>query len=295
MDELLLHYGPMIRYIIAAFFETILYLAKMSRLCYTCHISFTMKQEGEIPMNETIRAIRARKSVRAYEERAIPADVRRALLEAALQAPTAGNMTLYTILDITDPAVKQRLSVTCDNQPFIAEAPMVLVFCADYHRWYELFRRHVDEVRAPAEGDLLLANADALIAAQNVVVAAESFGLGSCYIGDVTENFEIHRELLHLPEYVVPACMLCIGYPTRQQKDRPKPNRFRVEDIVHENSYDEGKASRMEEMLSGRGEGSADGLHEWVKRFCARKWNSEFSREMTRSCREIICSWCKNG
>lgn len=245
-------------------------------------------------MNPTIKALRNRKSIRAYDDRPIPQEVKQALLEAALQAPTAGNMTLYTILDITDPSIKERLSVTCDNQPFIAQAPIVLVFCADYHRWYELFKRHEDEVRKPAEGDLLLANADALIAAQNVVVAAESFGLGSCYIGDITENFEIHRELFALPDYVVPTCMLCIGYPTAQQKERPKPARFSVDDIVHENVYDEDKCARMEEMLRDRGEGVADGLTQWIKRFCARKWNSEFSREMSRSCREIICFWCKN-
>lgn len=245
-------------------------------------------------MNPIIKVLRSRKSVRAYEDRPVAQEVKQALFEAALQAPTAGNMTLYTILDITDPAIKEKLAVTCDNQPFIAEAPVVLVFCADYHRWYELFKRHVDEVRKPAEGDLLLANADALIAAQNVVVAAESFGLGSCYIGDITENFEIHRELFALPDYVVPTCMLCIGYPTVQQKERPKPARFAVSDIVHENVYDEDKCMRMEEMLRDRGEGAVDGLKQWIKRFCARKWNSEFSKEMSRSCREIICFWCKN-
>ena len=245
-------------------------------------------------MNQTLDLIKNRKSVRIYTEQPISAEDKRTILDAAIQAPSAGNMTMFTILDITDPELKAKLSESCDHQPFIANAPMVLVFCADYHRWYELFKRHVDEVRAPAEGDLLLANADALIAAQNAVMAAESLGLGSCYIGDVTENFEIHRELFHLPNNVVPTCMLCIGYPTVQQQERPKPNRFRLEDIVHENVYDETKAAGMEKMLSGRGEGSADGLAEWVRRFCARKWNSEFSREMTRSCREIICSWCKN-
>ena len=245
-------------------------------------------------MNPTMNALYARKSVRAYEDKSVSSEIKRALLEAALQAPTAGNMTLYTIIDITDPCLKGRLSVTCDNQPFIAQAPIVLIFCADYHRWYELFKRHVDEVRAPAEGDLLLANADALIAAQNVVAAAESFGLGSCYIGDITENFEIHKKLLKLPDHVVPTCMLCIGYPSQQQKERPKPARFAVEDIVHENTYREDKCARMEEMLRSRGEGAGDSLAEWVRRFCARKWNSEFSREMSRSCREIICSWCKN-
>lgn len=246
-------------------------------------------------MNATIQALHTRKSVRAYERRPIPENVKRAILEAAIQAPSAGNMNLYTILDITDQAIKDRLAVTCDNQPFIAKAPMVLIFCADYHRWYELFKRHVDQVRTPGEGDLLLANADALIAAQNAVVAAESFGIGSCYIGDITENFETHKELLGLPDHVVPACMLCFGYPTQQQRDRDKPQRFSVEDVVHENAYSEDKCARMEEMLLQRGEGKDIDIGEWVQRFCARKWNSDFSREMSRSCREIICSWCKNA
>ena len=244
-------------------------------------------------MNPTIQAICARKSVRAYADRPIKPEEKRAILEAALQAPTAGNMTLYTILDITDPAIKARLAVTCDNQPFIAEAPVVLIFCADYRRWYELFKRHVEEVRDPEEGDLLLANADAIIAAQNAVVAADSLGIGSCYIGDITENIEIHRELLCLPDYVTPACMLCFGYPTLQQAQREKPIRFKVEDIVHENTYRVEDDRPMEDMLAERNEVPSEGVGEWVQRFCARKWNSEFSVEMSRSCREIIRLWGK--
>lgn len=246
-------------------------------------------------MNPIIESLYQRKSVRAYLDKPILPQEKHAILEAALQAPTAGNMTLYTILDITDPAIKSQLAITCDNQPFIATAPMVLIFCADYHRWYELFRRHVSDVRTPAHGDLLLANADALIAAQNAVVAAESLGIGSCYIGDITENFEIHRELLDLPDYVVPTCMLCFGYPTPQQSTQSKPNRFTQDDIVHENGYCLEKANHMEEMLLTRQKDmSPQELSEWVQRFCARKWNSAFSEEMSRSCREIICSWCKD-
>ena len=246
-------------------------------------------------MNSIIQSLQQRKSVRAYLDKPIPSDARQTILEAALQAPSAGNMTLYTILDITDPNIKARLAVTCDDQPFIAEAPMVLIFCADYYRWYQLFRRHVPQVRTPAHGDLLLANADALIAAQNAVIAAESLGIGSCYIGDITENFEIHRELLNLPDHVVPTCMLCFGYPTPQQATRVKPNRFTSNDIVHENGYHREKADRMEEMLLERQEFTTpQDLPEWVRRFCARKWNSAFSQEMSRSCKEMICSWCKD-
>ena len=152
-------------------------------------------------MNEVLQQLKTRKSVRVYEDRAIEPEVKQAILEAAIQAPSAGNMALYTILDITDRAIKDKLAVSCDNQPFIATAPMVLVFCADYRRWYDVFCKYVDEVRKPDMGDLFLAEADTLIAAQNAVVAAHSLGLGSCYIGDITENFEYHKELLNLPQY----------------------------------------------------------------------------------------------
>ena len=244
-------------------------------------------------MNEVLRQLHDRKSVRVYEDRAIEPEVKQAILEAAIQAPSAGNMALYTILDITDPEMKAKLAVSCDNQPFIATAPMVLIFCADYRRWYDVFCAHVDEVRKPDLGDLFLAEADALIAAQNAVVAAHSLGLGSCYIGDITENYEFHKELLGLPQYVVPAAMLCMGYPTRQQLSRPKPQRHSVADMVHENGYSMEKSEEMLHMLSRREGKEGEELTGWLERFCKRKWNSEFSREMSRSCTEMVRDWCK--
>ena len=244
-------------------------------------------------MNQTIREIHSRKSVRVFEDRPVESEIKQAILEAAIQAPTAGNMTLYTILDITDPAIKAALAKSCDDQPFIATAPLVLVFCADYRRWYDVFRAYEDPVRAPGMGDLFLSQADTLIAAQNAVVAAESLGLGSCYIGDVVENFEYHRELLKLPRYVVPAAMVCFGYPTEQQKRREKPARFAVSDIVHENGYDMEKSAAMPRMLMERNHLSEEELEGWVRRFCKRKWNSDFSREMCRSCAAMARDWCE--
>ena len=242
-------------------------------------------------MNEIIRSLYDRKSVRVFEDRPIEKEVKQAILSAAIQAPSAGNMALYTILDITDEAKKLALSKSCDNQPFIATAPMVLIFCADYRRWYDVFRAHVDEVRTPDMGDLFLAQADTIIAAQNAVVAAQSLGVGSCYIGDITENFEYHRELLGLPQYVVPAAMLVMGYPTQQQKTRVKPTRFHTEDLVHENGYDMEKSARMEAMLSGQTGKTGEELSDYIARFCKRKWNSEFSQEMSRSCTEMVKFW----
>ena len=242
-------------------------------------------------MNEVIKQLYDRKSVRVYEDRAVEPYVKQAILEAAIQAPTAGNMALYTILDITDQTIKDKLAVSCDHQPFIATAPMVLIFCADYRRWYDVFCDHVAEVRKPDLGDLFLAQADTLIAAQNAVVAAHSMGLGSCYIGDITENFEYHRELLNLPRYVVPAAMLCMGYPTAQQLVRPKPPRHAAADLVHENGYSLEKAGEMARMLSQQQGKEGEDFADWLNRFCTRKWNSAFSKEMSRSCTEMVKDW----
>ena len=237
-------------------------------------------------MNQVLEQLHARKSVRVYEDKPIsPAD-RAAILAAACAAPTAGNQQLYTILDITDQALKDRLAETCDHQPFIARAPLVLIFCADCQKWYDAFASGGCEPRNPGVGDLLLACSDANIAAQNAVTAAWSLDIGSCYIGDIMELCETHRDLLGLPAYVFPAAMLVFGYPTPQQQEREKPRRRAMEHIVHENRYRRMDGAELEAMLADNA--GERPYAEWLRAFCDRKYNSGFSREMTRSVGEYL-------
>ena len=232
-------------------------------------------------MNQTIRELMARKSVRVFENREIPAEAREAILQAAVNAPTAGNQQLYTIIDVTKPELRAQLAESCDHQPFIADAKLVLIFCADARKWYRAFEEAGCEPRQPGVGDLLLAVSDATIAAQNAVVAAESLGIGSCYIGDIMENREIHQQMLQLPRYVFPCCMLVMGYPTLQQQQRPKPRRVAMEHIVHENAYRDMDGAELQQMLQDKA--GMRPYAEWIAAFCQRKYNSDFSREMTRS------------
>ena len=232
-------------------------------------------------MNETIQGLFDRKSVRVFTDREISTEDKNLILDAAAQAPTAGNQQLYTILDITDQAIKEKLVDTCDHQPFIAQAKMVLIFCADCRKWYEAFLAAGCEPRKPAVGDLMLAVSDATIAAQNAVVAAQSLGIGSCYIGDIMENYEEQKALLGLPQYVFPAAMLVFGYPTAQQLRREKPTRSDRQYIVHENGYRQMDAAQLQGMLQVKA-GQPD-YNAWIKAFCNRKYNSDFSREMSRS------------
>ncbi len=240
-------------------------------------------------MNEILAALLARKSVRAYTGESVSAEKKELILRAACAAPTAGNQQLYTILDITDQSVKDRLAVSCDGQPFIAKAEVVLIFCADCQKWYDAFVDGGCEPRLPRAGDLMLAVTDCAIAAQNAVTAADSLGLGSCYIGDIMERCAFHRELLNLPDYVFPAVMLVIGVPTQQQLERPKPERCGLKHIVHENAYRRMAPEELREMLAPQA--GRQPYKEWLAAFCNRKYQSDFSREMSRSVEEYLSAF----
>ena len=254
-------------------------------------------------MNPTLEVIHKRKSIRAYEELPIADAERNAILRAAMRAPTAGNMMLYSIIHVKNQASRETLARTCDNQPFIAEAPLVLLFLADYQRWHDYFRLSGAEdiaagpLQKPEEGDLILACCDALIAAQTAVIAAESLGIGSCYIGDILENYETHRELFKLPEYVFPICLLCFGYPTRQEAERPQTTRFAQEFIVFEDEYRRLGADEYAQMFHQAQEKFAaaaerpPGIDNYGQMMYARKFSAGFTQELRRSVKAMLRAW----
>lgn len=259
-------------------------------------------------MHPTIDLLLARKSVRAYQDRPIEARERDIILQCALRAPTAGNMTLYSIIEIEDQAIKDRLAVTCDNQPFISKAPFLLLFLADYQRWYdyylasgvkELLEARGDAMRRPQEGDLLLACADTMIAAHSAVVAAEALGIGSCYIGDIIERWEIHQAMFQLPQYVLPLSLVCFGCPTPEQAARQQTPRFDRRYIVHQNTYHRLDEQELDAMFQSRkaqllAHGDRkDGIQNPGQLNYFKKFSAEFSIEMSRSARAMIEHWTR--
>ncbi len=231
-------------------------------------------------MNETLDLLLGRRSVRAFDGRPVDAEARDLILRAAMRAPTAGNMMLYSIVEVASQAAKDRLAVSCDHQPFIAKAPLVLLFLADYQRWYDYYGAAGSApVAHPEEADLLIACCDALVAAQTSVVAAESLGIASCYVGDIIENYEVHRELFDLPPYVLPICLLCYGYPAER---RGEPvSRFDPRFIVFRDRYHRLAPEELEQMLAGR-----DGRASYTRKFTAA-----FMQEARRSVRVMLAAW----
>ncbi|NLF50045.1 MAG: nitroreductase [Leptolinea sp.] len=252
-------------------------------------------------MNDILRTIHERRSIRSFKDKPISYEVARDLIQATLRAPTAGNMMLYSIIKVDDPELKRKLSESCDNQSFIAKAPLLLVFLADYQRWYDFFLRSGAfelcqqrgmELRKPDVGDMMLAVNDTLIAAQTAVIAAEGLGLGTCYVGDILEKYEYHRDLLKLPKYVLPVTMLCVGYPRDDADDRAPSRRFDEKFVVHSNRYYRLEGLELDVMFKGLGRSKLEeGAANFGQDVYLRKFASEFSVEMTRSVQSMIDSW----
>ena len=208
-------------------------------------------------MNETLQVIDRRASLRHYADRPIDRrDIER-IVESAMRAPTAGNMMLYTILEVVDPARKAQLAETCGHS-FIAAAPLVLLFLADMQRWVDLFdsngipagcAQEGRTYRTPDAAKLLMACCDALAAAENSVIAAESIGIGSCYVGDILGHAEKHRALFDLPEFALPLALVCYGHRPKEAASE-RAERFDAKYIHHQDAYRRFSKGELAEMLT---------------------------------------------
>jgi nitroreductase len=257
-------------------------------------------------MNPTLKVLDQRKSVRAYSKQPVTDEEKDLILQATFRAPTAGNLMLYSIIEVEDQAIKDRLAETCDHQPFIAKAPYLLLFLADYQRWFDYFtycevERRSRELnlpyRTPQVGDLMIACCDALIAAQTAVIAAESLGIGSCYIGDILEHHEIHSKLFNLSPYTVPITLICFGHPTSKREPANRTLRFRREFIVHKNTYRRFSHQEMEAMFQDLKERSfgdgkyPNGAENIGQTYFFKKFVADYSIELSRSFKEILKNW----
>jgi len=250
-------------------------------------------------VNPTIELMNARSSTRAYDAVPLSDAEKQTILHTTMRAPTAGNLMLYSIIEIEDQALKDRLAVTCDDQPFIAKAPWVLVFVADYQKWIDLFAisgvRDMPGVRhraVPGPGDLLDACCDALIAAQNAVIAAESLGIGSCYIGDILERAEEHAELLGLPNHTLPIAMLCFGRPAKHRRPTPHYEKH----VVHKDRYRRRSPEELREASDELAQlhaprGFPPGIENIGQDVYARKYTADFAHEMNRSVAVWLERW----
>ena len=183
---------------------------------------------------DALQAIVEHRSVRKYKSDPISEDILNTILEAGMRGANTGNMQLYSIVVTTDPAIKEQLLPLHFNQSMVKDAPVLLTFCVDvyrFSRWCE-----ISETEPGYDNFLMfmLASIDATIVAQNCSIVAESFGLGTCYLGTTLYNAQEMVQVLKLPQGVFPLIALTVGYPAEIPE---KTDRLPFDAVVHKETY----------------------------------------------------------
>ncbi|MFG6177872.1 oxygen-insensitive NADPH nitroreductase [Halomonas sp. THAF12] len=186
-------------------------------------------------MNPTIELLKSHRSVRKFTEQKIPHELLLELVRAGQAAATSSHVQAYSVIHVTDPANREAIAELAGGQGYVASASDFLVFCADMKRPTEASERTGANVVRGMTEQMLVASVDTALMAQNVAVAAESEGLGICYIGGIRNNPQAISDLLHLPEHVFPVFGMCLGYPAQTPDLKP---RLPVEAILKTDRYD---------------------------------------------------------
>ncbi len=172
---------------------------------------------------DVFEAISERRSVRAYLEREVSGDLVSQLLSAAVKAPSAGNMQSWEFIIVRDPEMKRDLARAAIDQEFVASAPVVIVICANQARSAQ---------RYGTRGAGLYCIQDCAAATQNLLLAAYSLGLGTCWVGAFDESAV--SDMLRIPRNVRAVALIPIGYPAEKPD---MPPRLPLGQVVHEGQY----------------------------------------------------------
>ena len=188
--------------------------------------------------NEVLATMLNHKTVRRYLPTALPDGTLEMLVGAAASAPTSSNLQTWSVLAVQDKARIAKLAELSNNQKFINTAPLFMCWLADLSRLGRLGETLGTEMEAlPYLEMYQTAALDTAFAAQNVVVAAESLGLGTCYIGGLRTSPVEVAEVLGLPKNVVAVYGLCVGYPDPAAVTEVKP-RLPQSVVLHRETYD---------------------------------------------------------
>ncbi len=191
--------------------------------------------------------LKRRKSIRKYSNKEVSEALLDTLLEQAERTPTMGNLQLYSVIVTRDDAMKQQLAPAHFNQPMVTGAPVVLTFCADFHRtslWA------AQRNATPGYDNLLSflnAATDTLLYCQTFCNLAEEQGLGTCFLGTTVYQPMTIIDLLKLPELVFPVATITLGWP---DEDPAQSDRLPIKSILHKETYHDYTPDNIDECYA---------------------------------------------
>ena len=194
-------------------------------------------QPDDVELNDTLRNILKRRSVRAFREDPVPPALLHALFATAFSAPSKSDLQQACVIHVSDSDTPARIAGLHEKIAWLARAPVFMVWCGDSRR----IRRLCEWREHPFANDhldaFMNAAVDAAIAMQTFIIAAESAGLGCCPVSEVRDRVAALSEILALPSWVFPVAGLCVGWPAHAPA---LSMRLPLQLTVHENRYDDG-------------------------------------------------------
>ena len=187
-------------------------------------------------MNETIRLLKAHRSIRKFTDQPVNQELVRELISAGQCAATSSFIQACTVIQVADKKTRAMLSDYASGQLYVKEAPVFLVFCADMQRHRTACSMHDAPMLSGFTEQFITASVDCALFAQNVLIGAESQGLGGCYIGAIRNRIADVDKLLDLPELVYPLFGMCLGYPAQNPETKP---RLPAEVVLKQERYDD--------------------------------------------------------
>ena len=185
--------------------------------------------------NPTIELMHQHGSVRHYKTDPLPREMIETIVAAGQRAATSSNLQMFSVVALTDLEKRIQMQAYCGNQKHISQAPVFLTWLADLSRLERICQARGYTQQAGMVENFLLAAVDAVIAAQNAGLAAESMGLGFCYIGAIRNNPREVIQLLKLPRLTFPVVGMTLGWPVKAPMIRP---RLPLETVLHWDAYD---------------------------------------------------------
>ncbi|MDL2274689.1 oxygen-insensitive NADPH nitroreductase [Desulfosarcina sp. OttesenSCG-928-G10] len=174
------------------------------------------------PTKNTLDQIRAHRCIRKFTDQPVDDKTVEALVSAAQCAATTHYIQAYTIIQVKDAEVRKTLARLSGNQVWVEKAPVFLMFCADLNRLDAACRMHGRVMEKGWAEQFISATVDVSLVAQNVLLAAESMGLGGVFIGGIRNDCQTVCALLHIPDQAYPVFGMCLGWPAHDPPTKPR-------------------------------------------------------------------------
>lgn len=236
-------------------------------------------------MNGTIDLLKNHRSIRKFSSQAVDDATLEELILAGQSASTSSFIQAYSIIDITDPEIREALAALAGHQAYITQASRFLVCCGDMRRLARCAEAFDIEPDTGYIEQLLTCSIDVALMAQNMAVAAESIGLGCVYIGAIRNNPDEVTRLLKLPSQVIPLFGLCIGHPEQDPQKKP---RLPSSVILHKNSYND---QQLEKQLLHYDSHIAAYYRERTGGKVSSGWSEQMAKKMSRETRPTLLKY----